>query len=470
MIVAALNIVPHPVICTDTAGIVGAWNRAATRLLGWTADAVIGGPDPSLTAEQRTVGREREFSLYSGASVGYLWETRRTADGRTISVRATREITYDGSGRATGTVTLLESVDGKGCERAGPGERLLHTIIESTSDVIFVKDCSARYVLINRAGRELAGLAVDYVGRHDDELFAPELAAVFRDGDEAVLAGGDSYTAEHRVNESGEQRVYLLVKSPRRGPDGEMVGVIGTLHDITPLREAEEKLRRAERLASVGTLAAGIAHEINNPIGGILLSAQSASAELEAAQDVRFVQTCLQEVIDDAKRCGRIVQSVLRFARQQPTEKWSHDVNGVVRRVSHLTQEAVTRHGGQLTLDLATDLPEVLLNPTEFEQVLVNLIQNALQTGPDGVRIGIQTEWLDAGVRIRVHDDGRGMSPQELERIYDPFYTTRGQSGGTGLGLSVVHGIVEAHGGHIDVQSAPAHGTTFSIVLPLNAS
>lgn len=293
-------------------------------------------------------------------------------------------------------------------------------------------------------------------------------------GDEFVgFVGFDNCVSDREWNDV--ERTFLLAatnylaQAIRRNRSERQVqhyanNLAGLVEERTnELEASREQLRRSERLASIGTLAAGIAHEINNPTGGILMGARAALLEFDDSQNRDFVRKCLHEIIEDAQRCGRIVKSVLRFASQQPTEKWLNDINVLVKQASDMTREYVTQQGGQMALKLADDLPNVPVNPTEFQQVVVNLVRNAAYDAGRSTRVTVQTERLDNGVRLTVSDNGPGMSAEQLKRIFDPFYTTRQQKGGTGLGLSVVHGIVESHGGKIDVESLPERGTTFLI-------
>ncbi len=343
---------------------------------------------------------------------------------------------------------------------------LLQEIMDATTDIVAVRDRDLRYVMLNRAGRELSPILANCIGQTALDLFPLGEARLLQARDREVLETGTPLVTEESVTLDGVTHNFLTARSAQRDAHGAIIGVIVVTHDLTDVKRATEQLRQAERLASIGTLAAGIAHEINNPVGGILLSAEGAWDELTSTGDRTYVATCLKEIMEDAKRCGRIIQSILRFARQQPTEKWPNDVNALVRRAVHLTREAVSRRGGDLSVQLAPDLPEVALNPTEFEQVLINLIQNAVEAGGTNTRVVIQSQRHEVGVRLRVIDNGPGMTPSQLAHVFDPFFTTRQQTGGTGLGLSVVHGIVAAHGGHISVDSAPQQGTTFTIELP----
>ncbi len=232
------------------------------------------------------------------------------------------------------------------------------------------------------------------------------------------------------------------------------------------LADSREQLRHSERLASVGTLAAGVAHEINNPVGMMLLSAEQLL--VTPTTDQESIARLAHDVIDNAKRCGQIVKNVLRFAQREPTERHADDINAVVRSAIELVRSYAAQEGGVIRLALAEDLPLVLLNRVELEQALVNLVRNGIEAGSDqSTQVTITTSRTDCGVRITVADNGRGINEQDRTRVFDPFFTTRQGSGGTGLGLSLVYGIVTDHGGTIRIDDSAVRGTAMVVELPI---
>jgi signal transduction histidine kinase len=263
---------------------------------------------------------------------------------------------------------------------------------------------------------------------------------------------------------------------------GRFRGSFAVMTDITEQKQAREeleehrdelelrvetslkRLRRSERLASIGTLASGIAHEINNPLGMIQLVAETA---LRFTDDPERVEDMLGQIISDVTRCSHIVKSILRFAKEQPSEKWTTDLNDIIRRSLDLTREYATRHGVTAMEQLCEDLPPVLANPTELELVFVNLISNAVNACEPGGSVRLDTEQTGDRVRAVVRDDGCGMAEEHVERVFEPFYTTRLEQGGTGLGLSTCHGIVADHAGEIAIESKERQGTTVIIELPI---
>lgn len=228
------------------------------------------------------------------------------------------------------------------------------------------------------------------------------------------------------------------------------------------LIDSQRRLADASRLSSIGTLAAGMAHEINNPLGLIMLSAEQATAEFGE-------HPLLSEIRELVRRCSRIVRSVLKFARSEETERWSVPLAGVIDKACDLARGTCAQAGVEVIRD--ADMPALCVtgNATELEQVFVNLILNAVHasTGRTPVRLSLQRVGESAVVCVR--DDGIGMSREHAARVFDPFFTTRTDIGGTGLGLSICYGIVKSHGGTIRIDSEPNRGTTVTVELPLAA-
>jgi two-component system NtrC family sensor kinase len=247
-----------------------------------------------------------------------------------------------------------------------------------------------------------------------------------------------------------------------RSEDGAPRQILSISIDVTDEVELEENLRQTERLTSIGTLAAGIAHEINNPLASVVMTAQLLRRRGFDAK----TNEMLENLIQDAKRCGRIVRSVQKFARQEPSEHVSLDLNAVVRAAEELSRTDLRRSGIALSLELDDELPTVMGDKTELEQVVLNLINNAANASQKGQAVVVRTVAANGGARVSIRDDGHGMSPDVKRHIFDPFFTTRGREGGTGLGLSIAHGIVEDHGGTIEIDSEIGQGTTVTVSLP----
>jgi signal transduction histidine kinase len=234
------------------------------------------------------------------------------------------------------------------------------------------------------------------------------------------------------------------------------------------LEQSRTELRHAERLASVGTLAAGMAHQINNPLGAILNGAEFALLCEEDPDVLAICKRALEDNVKQARRCGKIVRNVLKFSRDEPTEKWHEDVSDVVRRACRVTAGYASERGAQVEFGPCDPCGQVWMSPIEIEQALVNVIRNAIEARLHGGQVEVSTSCAQSVVRIQVRDDGRGIEPEALKHIFDPFYTTRLSEGGTGLGLSVANGVIADHRGTITAESEPGRGTTVTIELPIH--
>ena len=206
--------------------------------------------------------------------------------------------------------------------------------------------------------------------------------------------------------------------------------------------------------------------EINNPVGMILLSAEQAMQSLPRMNARQRSRCCWAKSSRTPNAADASSRTSCDFARQEPAERWPDDVNAVVQHAIELTSAYVSRCGGVVEIQLAEALPKVRLNPVELEQVFVNLICNGVEAADGSPRVLVRSEQIGTQVRIMFRDNGRGVAVDDRSRIFDPFYTTRQDEGGTGLGLSLAYGIVTDHGGTIRVDSAADGGTEMIIDLP----
>jgi len=242
---------------------------------------------------------------------------------------------------------------------------------------------------------------------------------------------------------------------------------------IIERKEAEEdklklnaQLRHADRLATIGMLAAGVAHELNEPLGNILgfaqLSKKCPGIPASAKHDIEKIESA-------SLQAREIIKKLLVFARQRPLKKTWINLNQVVQDSFYFFSARCAKGGIELVQTLSTNLPEIIADPALLNQVLVNLVVNASQSMPGGGRITVSTRSCDEYIYLTVEDTGPGISKEILEKIFIPFFTTKDVGQGTGLGLPVVHGIVTSHGGTIDVDSKVGYGTRFEIRLPIEA-
>lgn len=226
----------------------------------------------------------------------------------------------------------------------------------------------------------------------------------------------------------------------------------------------QEQLRHADRLATIGQLAAGVAHELNEPLGNILGFTQLA----KKCQGLpKQAELDIEKILTASLNAREVVKKLLIFARKLPPRKTKVNLNQLVEEGLHFFESRCVKEGIELVRSLSPDLPEVAADPAQLNQVLVNLVVNALQAMPEGGRLKVQTLHEGDHISLVIEDTGMGMGEEVLKKVFTPFFTTKDVGQGTGLGLPVVHGIVTSHGGSIKVESKVGYGTRFEIQLPV---
>lgn len=227
-------------------------------------------------------------------------------------------------------------------------------------------------------------------------------------------------------------------------------------------QKLQEQLRHADRLATIGQLSAGIAHEINEPLSAILGFGQLMKSEYDLDE---AAQKDLQKIIASALHAREVVKKLMLFSRQVPPKMVSLNLNKLITDGFYFLENRCAKQGINIVRNLAEDIPEIVADASQMHQVLVNLTVNSMQAMPEGGTLTITTEKQDGSILLKVSDTGIGMDSELLQKIFIPFFTTKDVDQGTGLGLPVVHGIISSHHGTIDVESTPGVGTTFYIKL-----
>jgi signal transduction histidine kinase len=269
----------------------------------------------------------------------------------------------------------------------------------------------------------------------------------------------------------GKQFSCECETSALRDARGRISGAMAMCHDLTQQKEMEEQMRRMDRLASVGTLAAGVAHEIKNPLVAIKAFAQLLP---ERYEDDEFREGFGAVVCDEVTRINRLIHALMDFANPARRSSSSVFVDELIERSQALLTSEAHKGGIEITVECEDSLPCVIGDSEQLHQVFLNLLQNAIQALEGTIRriaVDIRRTTVRrrdrppaAGILVQISDTGKGISPQDLQRVFDPFFSRRDD--GTGLGLAICHRIVENHGGTIGVDSVEGQGTTFSVVLP----
>ena len=349
-------------------------------------------------------------------------------------------------------------------------EEFRRHLLESFPDLILVLDLKGYYTFVSARIGELLGYGPDHLmGKsiEDAENTSPELAALYR-----TVATGDStlasceYSSRHR---DGSSREMLGVASPLLESEGKPEGVIISVRDVTMEKKLEQQIIQSERLAAMGQMIGGFAHELNNPLTSILGMAELLQ-EGEVSEAARKQIVILHQ---QARRAAEIVQNLQYFARPPAPGRSPVDLNELVQRTVQM--QAFPLRKSNITVDFQPDLaiPEVVADPNQLMQVFLNLLLNAEQAiresrqkGAIRVRIKRQQDF----VSIVFEDDGPGIAPDNLAHIFDPFFTTKRPGRGTGLGLSICKTVLREHGGNIEAASSPSGGAVFTITLPIAAA
>ena len=327
-------------------------------------------------------------------------------------------------------------------------------IVESINVGILAADLDDRVESWNSQIEKLTGISRDRaVGRRLSELLPMELCDKLADGVENV----------YKFVLKPKDVTLNIAIAPLISRDGAQIGRLIIFDDVTDRAELERRLVQADKLSSIGLLAAGVAHEVNTPLAVISTYAQMLAKQISGDEQKAPL---LEKIAKQTFRASEIVNSLLNFSRTSPTEFVSVDLNKIVRETLALMEHQMTKSGVTATLALDDALPRIKGNPGKLQQVFLNLFLNARDAMERGGVLALKTWALDGRVLVTVADSGAGIARENLEKIFDPFFTTKGAKKGTGLGLSVSYGIVREHGGNIEVASEIGAGTRFELSFP----
>jgi len=340
-------------------------------------------------------------------------------------------------------------------------KELTDQIVDSTPNAVLVIDRDLEVVLANRAFHEMFKVKGGGVeGRQLNDVLSLEGLA------EAISKGLDErepqLKLEFRYKVDTSERILVAQVTPMQKEE-----VLVILRDVTVERAAQEQLYHKDRLAAIGELASGIAHELNNPLTGVI-----GYSELVLDTDLpQEVKEDMEVIYSNAQRAATIVKDLLTFVRRQKPERQYLNVNDLIKHVLHMHSYELKLGNIEVITELADELPGVMVDRQQLEQVFLNIILNAEQAMLESYGRGtlaVKTETRRGIIRISFTNDGPGIPQENLSRVFDPFFTTREPGKGTGLGLSICHGIITEHGGKIYVDSdMEKGGVTFVVELPL---
>jgi two-component system NtrC family sensor kinase len=446
-------------------------NPALVRMLGYDSKEELLSKKVTevFVDEQQRVNLVREVKRQPSPEGHEI--TLRRKDGQPLVCLNTATAVRDTSGRVVRFQgALVDITERRAIEKTlHQQQEFARRLVDSFPDLIFVVDANKRYTFVSPKVKEVLGyetsegLSIVFGERtHKDERAA--LLALFDD----LLAGRRGFASiEVQVrHKSGEWRRLRCHFSPLFDEQGQIEGVVVSGRDVTELKRLEEQLIQAEKLAAMGQMLAGVAHELNNPLTAIL----GVSELLRDRQGVDdHTKRQLEMTHRQARRAARIVQNLLEFSRPASQQKKVLDLNSVLDRTLQLHEHSLRRNNVEVDFRPSAGLPPIVGDANQLIQVFLNLISNAEQAireaRPSG-RIRIRLGQNGGNVFATVQDDGVGIKPETIPKLFDPFFTTKRPGGGTGLGLSICMSIIQEHGGTIDAETLPAGGAAFTVSLP----
>ena len=400
----------------------------------------------------------------------------KRADGTSIPVSLTSQVRYDAEGSVLGYEGIIVDLSRRVMMEKKLKEALsfLENIIQSSPNGIMVTDMKGNIMISNRAMEELLGYSKDEIRKMNvrdvyEQGMAKKVMEMMRSPDHGGVGRLNSYplTSIRRDGTVVEGNLSAAIVYDAQGHEAASVGILVDLRERLEmerkLRDTQEQLFRSEKLASIGRLAAGVAHELNNPLAGIMLCSQLV---MEQLQEDSPAVTNQQRVLDQAQRCKKIVEGLLDFVRQREPENKPVDLNELIESTFSLIGNQSAFHNIEIIQDLDPCLPSFLGDRSQLQQVFINLAINAAQAMKTGGQLRVTSSSDEGSILISFSDTGCGIPEEHADKIFEPFFTTRADQKGTGLGLAVSHGIIRKHGGTLSFASRTNAGTAFTVRLP----
>lgn len=451
----------------DRSGLVVGANGATAELLGVAGDQLVGRNIwPFLDPADTHKVEEHVKAVLGGARRRYECAIVR-ADGRRRLVSISNTPMLE-DGQVSHVLGVARDVTTER-ERASALERAEERytrLVESAEDAIVTMDEEGNFTSVNRSAEAMAGRARDQLlGTHFIEYVDPSERTAMWQVFAATLAGARQRRDVRYTAADGRAGVATVITAPI--VEGERVtGVLAIARDVTDEHRLVEQVVRREKLAALGELVGGVSHEINTPLTGILAFSQLLLAQGALDAEGRHAA---ESIANEAKRAARIVGKLLSFARQSPPERLPTDLNQVLQDTLELRRYPHRVQGITVEVDLDPALPVTWADPSQLQQVFLNLISNAEQAVADSAgerRITVRTRREPDGLVVSIADTGRGIAPEHLPHIFNPFFTTKPRGIGTGLGLSISDGLVREHDGTLRVHSVLGQGALFEVHLP----
>ncbi len=450
----------NAIIATDLEGRITVFNSTASRVFGLNEKEVLGARVSDYYIGGRAEAARVTRALTKKGFVRDMVTAFRDRQGSTVPVRLTASLLKDERGEVIGTMGFAQDISIEEALRkeVASRDRYLLSLLHGSTDGLITVDSDGRVASWNRGAALIFSIgAGKALGRPVEEFLKPELATPLPGAPEALPA---SERFEYTVRRNGGAVDLLVTRTEISG--GAERGVSYVLKDVTELKRLQRELSEAEHLAELGRLAASIAHEIKNPIAG-LRGAMEVMGGVHVESDPRFA--IFREALSQIRRLDALVKDLLAYARPINLRTEPVPVHLLVEASAGLCKEALSTPGVEFENLVRDDLPNVLADPLQIQQVLANLITNAVQAMPSGGKVAVDARADGEFVLLAVRDAGTGISPEVMSSMFKPFFTTKHV--GTGLGLSIVQRLVRAHGGWCEVSSEAGKGAAFTVRLPV---
>jgi|GEM_PF-463358 len=490
-----INSAMDAIITLDADQQIVLFNQAAEKMFGYSVNEILGQPVDTLIPPDRRQPHRHHISQFAQTgttarqmdNLGELSGYRR--DGTEFPIEASIS-KIKTAGQTFFTIILRDITHRKEAEQAIEQHRLeieeqqkfLRQIIDSNPNLIFVKDREGRFLLVNQAVADQFGAPVEeIIGKTDTDFNPnPEQVAFFHKIDKLVFeTGQEQFVSEEKVTDvHGQVHWMQTVKRPIFDKNGQVVRLLGVAVDITERKQLEERLRQSQKMQAVGQLAGGVAHDFNNILTVITGYTEMLLLKHENEDDPDYKD--IRQIKKMADRATSLTRQLLAFSRRQVLQPEVININEVISNIEKMLRRLISENI-ELVIDLSPDVGQIQADQGQLEQIIINLAINARDAMPKGGQLTIQTANIELGdddaarfpemspgpyVMFSITDTGQGIDAETQARIFEPFFTTKEVGEGTGLGLSMVHGIVQQSNGHIEVQSEPQHGATFTIYLP----
>jgi len=466
-----LDSIPDIVLVVDREKRVKATNAAFTRFTGRSREEAMGkrchwalcGLEEELDTDEHPCPFEEVIETGLRKS---LVQVKETLDEGEEHFELTMTPLRDETGEIVEVVEALHPITErvKLRQEVEAFAQRFRQFIDSAHDLISIKDLDGRYQVVNQATADFLGVSIEEcVGEKIDGIAGPKIAGLVVGHDREVIEQKRAITYDEMLPHRGREHYYNTVRFPLFDYLGDVVGVCTISRDVTNEKALQRELRHADKLAAIGKLAAGVAHEINNPLTGVLAFAEDLLSEAAdgdpRAEDYRVI-------IRETLRCRGIVRNLLDFSRQSQPRFRRCDLNAVAERTLALIERLATFKDIRVRRTLSDDLAPIRGDAGQLQQVVLNLLVNAAEKMPEGGTLRIETGTLDDGLHgyLTVSDRGTGIPQEILDRVFEPFFSTKQST--HGLGLAVSWGIVERHGGRIEAGNRDGGGAYFRVILP----